>query len=153
MENAQLRAEQAGYYLANLLGRDEPFTPQQMWRMARNGQIPSVPLGRSVLFRTVDLDSFVTAHESAASPHGVPETPPLRNCRLGEFLLDSFTLRKGGVEIVVRGQKLRLSFVEFTSERLFWERVAPCIAEAPARWSQDEWIDSVWQLIALWSNQ
>lgn len=58
--NRAVRAEEAGKFLGKLVGLDRPIPAAIMWRLAREGVIPTVRLGRSVYFRTVDLEEFVT---------------------------------------------------------------------------------------------
>ncbi len=64
------RAREAGQYLARLIGLDQPFTEQHMWRLAREGVLPSVRLRRSVFFQSEALEAFV-----ARGGAGVPRKP------------------------------------------------------------------------------
>lgn len=43
-------ASLAGESLAALVGRPTPFSAQQMWGMARAGQVPHVRIGRRIFF-------------------------------------------------------------------------------------------------------
>jgi hypothetical protein len=53
-----LKAEEAGEYLAKLLGLPHALSAQKMWRLARGREIPSVHLGREVWFQTDTLEAF-----------------------------------------------------------------------------------------------
>lgn len=57
--NRGLRAEEAGRYLAEALGLDEPFSAQTMWQLSRSAVIPAVRIGRRIDFPTDLLDDFV----------------------------------------------------------------------------------------------
>lgn len=51
----------AGESLAALVGRTTPFSAQQMWGMARAGQVPHVRIGRRIFFQRNVLIDFVAA--------------------------------------------------------------------------------------------
>ena len=59
--NVALEAADAGIYMARILGRAVPYSAQQMWAMARQGQVPVVRIGRRVYFQTHALDAFIAA--------------------------------------------------------------------------------------------
>ena len=54
-----LRADEAGKFLADLIGRERPFPATTMWRLARQRIIKTIHVGRLYYYRTVDLEQFV----------------------------------------------------------------------------------------------
>lgn len=63
-----LQAKSAGEYLASVLGCWKPFSAQQMWAMARTNQIPSVRVGRRVIFLRDAIDAFASSGGTARAP-------------------------------------------------------------------------------------
>lgn len=57
--NKALRVGEAGQFLADLLGLEQPLSNQLVWRLVRKHHLPCVRLGRRVIFRSADLRSFV----------------------------------------------------------------------------------------------
>jgi hypothetical protein len=57
--NRALRVGEAGRLLADLLGREQAFSNQLVWRLVRKDQLPCVKIGRRMWFRSVDLKAFV----------------------------------------------------------------------------------------------
>jgi hypothetical protein len=63
-----LRAKEAGVYLAQVIGLTTPVPAQQMWRLARTGDLPAVRLGRTVWFQQHVLDAVGRASKVTAGP-------------------------------------------------------------------------------------
>lgn len=64
-EELAFRARKAGKYLASRLGRTKPFSPHQIWALARYGKIPVTHLGRNMYFQRDALDAFISAGGTA----------------------------------------------------------------------------------------
>lgn len=54
-------AREAGILLAELVGLSQPLTKQRVYKLARDGVLPCVRLGRVVRFQTQQLESFVAS--------------------------------------------------------------------------------------------
>jgi hypothetical protein len=57
-QRTALEAREAGRYLAERLGLQEPISRFAMWKYARLGEIPHKRLSRHVWFLTDELDEF-----------------------------------------------------------------------------------------------
>ena len=56
-----MNAAEAGVLLARLIGLQQPIPAQRMWRLTRIGLIPSVRLGRRVLFQSTVLERIASS--------------------------------------------------------------------------------------------
>ncbi len=56
-----MNAAEAGVLLAQLIGLKQPIPAQRMWRLTRVGLIPSVRLGRRVLFQSTALERIASS--------------------------------------------------------------------------------------------
>lgn len=77
-----LRAKEAGEYLAQVIGLATPIPAQQMWRLARTGDLPTVRLGRTVWFQQHVLDAAGRVPEVTAplkSPEATRVLPVVSN--------------------------------------------------------------------------
>jgi hypothetical protein len=54
-----MNAEEAGRFVAQLLGLPEPLSKEYVWRLTRRGAIPHKRLGGRLWYRDTDLAEFV----------------------------------------------------------------------------------------------
>ena len=54
-----MNAEEAGRFVAELLGLPQPLSKAYVWRLTRNGKIPYKRLGGRIWYRDTDLTEFV----------------------------------------------------------------------------------------------
>lgn len=60
-----MNAEEAGRFVAGLLGLPEPLSKEHMWRLTRRNAIPHTRLGGRLWYRDTDLTQFVEQRGSS----------------------------------------------------------------------------------------